>query len=252
MNTKALGIAIVLAAIGAGTLLFYIKRFERQTSGGKPISVLYAVQEIPLGEVLKEHMLEARPLPESYVEERHIHASEASRVLGVRVQNSIKPNESVLWSDLATTHKSRDLSSLVQTGMRAITISATQSSTFGGLLRPGDRVDILFTEANGSKDSTRPLLQNILVLAAGADTENTTSSRPRAFNQITVSATMDQSQLLAHAKLNGTLTLVLRNPNDIKIIQDLPETSTSDLQQQSPESVTQPTSTITKEIENVK
>lgn len=229
MNTRALGIAVILAALGAGSIVFYVKRFERRTSGGDPVPVLFAVQEIPLGSILKEEMLGVRSLPESYVEERHIRASESSRIIGVRVQSTLKPNESVLWSDLAANHKNRDLSSLVQSGMRAVTIATNQTSTFGGLLRPGDRVDILFTSSEESMHATRPLLQNILVLAAGSDTGSASPSKARPFNQITVSVTVEQSQLLAHARQKGTLTLVLRNPNDIKILDELPETSSADL-----------------------
>lgn len=251
MNTKALGIAVILAALGAGSILFYIKRFERRTSGGNPVPVLFAVQEIPLGSILKEEMLGVRSLPESYVEERHIRASESSRIIGVRVQSTLKPSESVLWSDLAANHKNRDLSSLVQTGMRAVTIATNQASTFGGLLRPGDRVDILFTDTSEAVNTTRPLLQNILVLAAGSDTGSTLPSKAKSFNQITVSVTIEQSQLLAHARQKGALTLVLRNPNDIKILDELPGASSADLAATQHTSDTAVANQTNKETEHV-
>src|SRR5205823_4569768 len=80
----------------------------------------------------------------------------------------------VLWTDLATNSDARrDLSSLVRAPMRAVTIRADATSTFGGLIRPGDRVDVLTTMARGNAEGDRltlPLLQNVLVLAAGRDT----------------------------------------------------------------------------------
>ncbi|MCB9666543.1 MAG: Flp pilus assembly protein CpaB [Myxococcales bacterium] len=254
MNTKALGIAVILAGLGTGALLLYMKKFEQQASGGAPVAVVFATREIPMGSVVKEDMLGVRAIPESYVEDRHIRASDAARIIGVRVQTGLKPSESLLWSDLATSRHNRDLSSLVQSGMRAITISATQTSTFGGLLRPGDRVDILFSDtAKDSHDTTRPLIQNVLVLAAGSETGKESMSRNRSFNQVTVSASREQAQLLAHAKNRGTLTLILRNPNDIKIAQDVPETSNSDLENTHSESidVTPSSAGSNKEIEHV-
>jgi pilus assembly protein CpaB len=115
-----------------------------------------AVQDIPLGTVLTDRMLGVRYMPEAYVEFRHIRARDAARIIGVRMSMEVKANESILWSDLATTTgERRDLSSLVRNGMRAITIRADATSGFGGLLRPGDRVDAFLTVSR-STDGRRP------------------------------------------------------------------------------------------------
>ena len=85
-------------------------------------------------------MIGIRDLPAAYVEERHIRAADLQRIIGVRVSMGVKANESLLWTDLATTaQQRRDLSGLVRNGMRAVTIRAPASSAFGGLLRPGVR-----------------------------------------------------------------------------------------------------------------
>jgi pilus assembly protein CpaB len=241
MTRKAMLAALFLALVGVALLLLYKKRLEEEASGGAPVGVLMAVQDIPLGTVLSDRMLGVRQIPESYLEFRHIRATEASRIIGVRVSMEVRANESILWTDLATTSgERRDLSSLVKSGMRAITIRADATSAFGGLLRPGDRVDAFLTvardgDARGGR-LTIPLLQNVIVLAVGQDTgagagllETAKSGRPGQFNQVTLSVTVSQAQVVAFATDRGRLSLVLRNPDDIAVLDDLPETTVENI-----------------------
>jgi pilus assembly protein CpaB len=235
--------AVGAAILGIVMLGLYMQRFEDEASGGEPILVLTAVQDIPLGVALSQEMVVARELPAAYLEDRHITVADEERVVGVRVVGGIRAGESILWTDLATTtDTSRDLSSLVRNGMRAITIQADQSATFGGLVRPGDRVDVLMTLTRPSSTSaltgeedrvTIALLQNLLVLAAGQDTgaiqRAATARAPTQMNDVTLSTTVEQAQLLAFAQQRGRLTLLLRHPDDITVIEGLPETTTDDI-----------------------
>jgi pilus assembly protein CpaB len=250
MNTKALIIAIGAAALGLVLLLLYKQRFEAEASGGVPVRVLIAVQDIPLGAALSENMMGYRLIPQAYLEDRFIRYSDVRRIIGVRVSNGLRANQTVMWTDLATASDARrDLSSLVSTGMRAITVRADITNSFGGLLRPGDRVDVLGTlsRTGGENDRvTIPLLQNVLVLAAGRDTGgeaqrqtvNGTAggNNPVEISQITLSVSMEEAQLLTYAADRGGaggrhtgLTLVLRNPEDIAILEGVPETNIEDI-----------------------
>ena len=67
MNRKALVAALIIALIGVALLLLYKKRFEDKVSGGAPVAVLMAVQDILLGTVLTDRMLGVRYMPEAYV-----------------------------------------------------------------------------------------------------------------------------------------------------------------------------------------
>lgn len=249
MNTRALVISIGAAVLGLVLLLLYKKRFEAEASGGLPIPVLVAQQDIPLGTALTEQMLGVRRIPQAYVEDRYIRYSDLRRVLGVRLSMGLRANQAVLWSDLATASDARrDLSSLVSTGMRAITVRADISNSFGGLLRPGDRVDVLGTlsRTGGENDRvTIPLLQNVLVLATNRDTggdaqqqqvSGTTNTTTADITQITLSVSMEEAQLLVYAADRGGaggrhtgLQLMLRNPDDITIIENVPATDINDI-----------------------
>lgn len=237
MNRKAIIAAVACAVAGLVMLFLYMQAFEEEASGGPPIEVLVATRDIGLGTAVTADMLGSRALPQSYLEDRHIPASEADRIIGVRVTSGVKGGESLLWTDLATTSEQRrDLSGLVQEGQRAITIRADVSASFGGLLRPGDRVDVLLTvEREPNQFVTVVLLQGRLVLASGADTgaplrpgERRTTNTGTV-NQVTLSVTLEQAAALALAQEQGRLTLVLRNPDDINTVENPRDTTTQDL-----------------------
>lgn len=216
--------------VGAVCLLLYMQRFEREASGGVLIPIVAARQDLPLGTELTEAMLVVREVPSRYVEGRHVQASDLPRILGIPVTSEIHAAESVLWTDLANSEQRRDLSSLVRPGLRAVTVPADPRSTFGGLLRPGDRVDVLLTAERGDQQVTTTILQNVLVLATGRDTGGgrREEAEVRA-SQVTLGVTLDQGQTLATADAEGTLTLVLRHPADITLVEGLPARTTNDV-----------------------
>ena len=247
MNRRALFAAIFAAALGVLLLMLYKKRFEAETSGGPKISVLVANQDVPFGTALTESMVAPRGLPASYVEDRHIRMVDMRRVLGVRVSRSVRANESLLWTDLAVSaDRGRTLADMVQPGQRALAIPATLPSTFGGLLRPGDRVDAFLTtvQRDRTRQVTLPILQNLLVLAVGSDVgvqtlrsdsekKDDKSSRKIKLTTVTVAAGPRQAELLILAQSQGLLSLALRNPDDVEIIDGLPEARLVDLLEQS-------------------
>lgn len=232
MERKALLIAFVLSVLGGACLFMYMKRFESEASGGTKIPVLIATRDLRLGERLDKSALGARPLPQAYLEQRHIRVADIDTVLGAQVSMTVHAGEAVLWSDLSSMQaERRDLSSLIEPGMRALTVVSKGMSPFAGLLRPGDRVDLLYTsggDMGAEGGPTITLLQNLLVLAIGNDvgTGDKGGNNGRA---VTISVTPQQSQLVTHARTIGSLDVALRNPEDIVVLKDLPETHSNDI-----------------------
>jgi pilus assembly protein CpaB len=186
-----------------------------------------------MGEILTEEMIAIREIPADFVEARHILASEAGKAIGVRVSMGLRANDSITWTDLAGTGiERRDLSGLVPSGMRALTIAVERGSTLGGLLRPGDRIDLLLTAAQDTQEEkTVPLLQNLLVIAVGNDLGGPGQPGAMKSRDITLSVTATQAQAITQARSLGPLTVVLRNPDDIVVVKDMPATSSRDLHQ---------------------
>lgn len=247
MNRKALWISVAAVLAGLLMLVVYQRQFERETSGGPKVRILFAVNDIVAGESLQAAKLGFREIPEAYLEDRHIRQSDMNRVIGVQIATAVRANQALLWTDLASTSSGRrDLSLLVRTGMRAVTIRADATSSFSGLIRAGDRVDVFGTMSRTNSDAERvtlPLLQNVLCLAAGRDLGGeVAAAQPGAANSasnngvsraevtmVTLSVTLEEAALLVFAQDRGRLSLVMRNPDDINVVDGLPETTMNNL-----------------------
>lgn len=218
MSRQAKGAAAAAAIVGALSLHFYLRRFELEMAGGTPRAVVMATQDLALGEVITRGALDVKELPESYVEERHISGDDLERVLGARVTSAIQGGGALLWSDLDTMQDGRTLSGLVRVGMRGYALSQRDAS-FDGLLRPGDRVDVVFTPAEESKTAST-LLSNVLVLTVGGDLGQEGAEIMRdAGGRVTLSVTPEQAIALAAREREGRLRLTLRNPQDALVPQ---------------------------------
>ena len=238
MNRTALISALTVAGVTVAMFGLYMKKFEIDAEGGSPLEVVMVTSDIPLGEPLSTAALGTRELPEAFVQDRHILAADRERVVGIRASTQLRANQTLLWSDLATASSARrDLSALLRTGMRALTLRANASSAFGGLLRPGDRVDVLLT-ANAPGDERRvtvSLLQSVLVLAVGVDTGGPDQAQAedlRATSQgfdVSIAVTLEQSTLITHARDRGPLQLILRNPGDEVPVEGIRDINDSDL-----------------------
>lgn len=238
MNRTALISASVMALIGFVLLTLYVRRFRREVMGGDPVEVLVLRQDLPLGSRVREEALVSRFIPDSFVEPRHIRASELPRVLGVRVTLELFANQALLWTDLETTERENlSLSTRVPRGMRAMMIEGVRGNMFEGLLRPGNRVDVLLTKVKPGSEPrvvTVPLLQNLLVLAVGDDVRPAyeEASDSTQSNAVTLLVSLDQAALVAQAQRDGTFRLVLRNDDDVEVHEQLAETDDSYLLEQ--------------------
>lgn len=232
MKRHSLRIAVASALAGFVLLQLYLARVRSEIAGGEPVSVLMAATDIPVNKPITAELLAVRSIPQAYLDQRHILKGESDKVLGARLSSGLKANEALLWTDLSLLQKRRDLSGLVQEGMRALTVGG-EHSTFDGLLRAGDRVDVLFTSRGrsldiASSDSTITLLQNLLVLAVFGDTGDQKSKGGNG-RSVTLSVSAEQAQLLTHSEGMGRIKLVLRGPEDIVLVQGLPPTVGADV-----------------------
>lgn len=235
MNRRALAFALALAAAGALLLLLYLRKFEREKSGGELVELLIAVKPIARGAVLTNEMLATRAVPIAYVEDRAIKAAERAKVVGLQASSQVRVQQTLLWTDLAITTEERDLSELVQPGKRAFTVRAVGAGDTRGnaLISPGDYVDVIVTMGDEREPDTQRsvvLLQRILVLAVGNDTgalDRQVGHRDgpgRSSEKVlTLSLNLQESQLLALALEKGRISVAVRNAEDQRLLADVPD-----------------------------
>lgn len=254
MNRTLLMVAAALLIGGFAAFYLYQEQFRADEAGGPMIEVLSASIDIPLGTPVRAEWLTTKEIPQSYVDERHLPASAARDLIGFPLAQSVHADEAILRTDLSSLSDARrTLSGTIPNGARAVTVSVTATSTFGGLLRPGDRVDVLLTIGSRDLPSTWRqvvVLENLLVLAVGQEFElreanaaeapatgasGTGSPREdrqlrfgRASN-ITLQVTIEQGQILTLARQQGRMSLLLRNPNDLQVAEQHPDLYAPDI-----------------------
>jgi pilus assembly protein CpaB len=234
MNVRPFLVASLLAIISVTLILLYMRRFEREASGGELIELLVAVKPIKRETVITDDMLSTREVPIAYVETRAVRARDRAKVIGLPAEVTLEPQQTLMWSDLAINTEHRDLSSLVQPGKRALTVVAGGSSDRDGhaLIRPGDYVDVILTmvDAAAGQNISVVLLQRILVLAVGTDTEligmtsgQASASRQASDKPLTLSLNLQEVQLLALAIEQGDLSVAVRPPDEPTVVEDVPD-----------------------------
>ena len=125
-------------------------------------------------------------------------------------------NEPILASKITAPGQRGSLSSLLEGGMRAVTVRVDDVRGVAGFILPGDRVDVVLIHAEGSEGSASGyadlLLQNVKVLAV----DQLVNERPEQANvvakAVTLEVTAEQSQKIILASNIGKLSLTLRQP----------------------------------------
>lgn len=244
MNRTLLLASAALLVAGFLSFWMYQQEYRVERGGGPTVEVVSARIDIELGQPVRAEWLTTEEIPQSYLEERHIPATAMRDLIGLPLAQRVLAGETILRTDLSALSDSRrTLSGAIPSGQRAVTIMARATSTFGGLLRPGDRVDVLLTVGSRElPDTWRQVvvLENVLVLAVGQEFEvrevaEASSARDarevrfgRATN-ITLQVSLEQSALLTVARQRGGLTLLLRNPNDVRVGGDHPDIVAADV-----------------------
>jgi pilus assembly protein CpaB len=216
-------VALILA--GIVVMYLYQEQYRLERSGGRPVDVVMASQDIPFGEPVRAEWLATRSLPADYVEDRHILATRIRDLIGLPLAQSVRAGEAIMRTDLSPlSDQQRTLSGEIPQGSRALTILATQTSSFNGLLRPGDHVDVILTigdpmRASGWRNAL--LLENVTILAVGrALHEEETEEGRRGYRlgqttSVTLQVTFPQGALITQAQQDGRIQLTLRNANDV-------------------------------------
>ena len=98
--------------------------------------------------------------------------SKVEDIINKRLESKIPLGAVVRQSHFENQSK---LSQYINPGYRALAIKVNETSSAGGFLQPGDRVDVIFTtrasKETYNKSMSRRLLQNIRLLAFGTNVE---------------------------------------------------------------------------------
>ncbi len=238
-NRLGIIIGVALGIITVIMVRFYIQQREHELTrelrrGQEPTPVLIAQENIATSTVIRDEMvaLENRP---SYSIQPHALVDPADAVGKVALVPLYK-GEQVSDSKLARHGAVHALSVKTPPGKRAVTIGVDILSGVGGLVKPGDHVDILgvFAVPGGGDKSvlTMTLLQRVEVLAVGtqlSEREDEEEGGGHAANpaaNVTLALTPQDAQLILFARAaQAQLQLTLRPPADTTAVANLTPTT---------------------------
>ena len=147
MDRRALLIALAVSLVGVLLLVLYLKRFEREASGGDKVKLLIAVKPMERGKPITDDELSTHDVPVAYLEPRAIRDVEKSKIIGLRLGTTIQAGQTLMWTDLATANEERrDLASLILPGHRGVSVKTSREDSSAGMVKPGDYVDVLLTK----------------------------------------------------------------------------------------------------------
>jgi len=241
-NRIPLIIAIVSGIIAVLLINIYLRQKEialekavlqKKAEANKEISlVLVAKKDIPAGTTIEESMVEQREIPRQFLQPRV--ATSMDRVLNKVVSADIAQGEQILLSKLAMPSRETYLAMKTPPGKRAITIPIDNISAVGGMIRPGDYVDVIGLVPvpgqgpdgkMGLQPATVSLFQNVLILAVGSSisaypqTEEAKRYKPddksaATAATVTLALTPQEASLISFVLEQGKVRLVLRSPTD--------------------------------------
>jgi len=214
-----------LAVTGAQTYLEReLERHRMASIPPAPKTLAVVVAKFPLerGEVISSENMAIRQVPAEFIPASTIQPNQFEALSGMRLARAMRGGEPLLREALLEAGP-EPLAMRVAPGKRAVTIMADEVNSVSGMLRPGDRVDLLLTARDvlaaaqgGGGDLTRPLLQDVRILATGAqlDTGHPRGQSASSFGTITVEVMPEQAKQLVLAQRGGRLTAMLRGPDD--------------------------------------
>ncbi len=183
---------------------------QRLSEQYKPTKVVVAKNNLRVGDVLSYDNLAIREMPAGYLHASAVRQENADFVVGKRIMQPVNAGESLLDNFLASRTNS-GFSNLIEVGERAITFPVDIVSSMSGLLRPGDKIDLMVTLKQG-RNVTMPLLKDVTILATGAIVdEEGLLANDGSYQAITISATPLNAAKITHARQVGNMTVVLRS-----------------------------------------
>jgi pilus assembly protein CpaB len=247
-NRKLIIAAVALGLIGA--LLVYMSASKKSTSTSSSsataagVPAVVAKADIPARTKITATMVEVRLVPEDA--RSTLGYTDTTQVVGQVTRFPITANEQVLSNKVVslagTVGGSKSLSYVIPQGKRAMSFNASTVQQAGGLILPGDYIDIVALydvdfagrtagdRQTASKYLVQTVLQNVQVLAiaqsvvdlvpettptaGGQQARNSEAKADPGAATVTLALTPEEAERIYLAEANGQIRMSLRAYGD--------------------------------------
>lgn len=202
---------ILLAlAVVSGLGAMFGTQFLSSGKKEETVAVLVAARDLNVEEVIKSDVVRVENRPRSSVPPGSIGDIRKADDRWVMVK--MFEGEPIIENKLAPKGTPSGLVARIPKGMRAVAIEVNETTGVSGFVMPGHHVDVIQNrqeDARNKKPVAEPLLEDVLVLAAGQ-----TLTRPEdktiLVRSVTLAVTPEDADMLVAAKMKGPLSLSLR------------------------------------------
>lgn len=181
--------------------------------------VLVATKPLPLGTIITADMLTFQPWPKDMVEQAYFlkGQTDPATLAGKVVRHTIIGGQPVTQGALIGPGESGFLAAALSPGMRAITVSVSATTSVGGFIFPGDRVDLVLTQDIGGEGTSlraaETIVRNLRVLAVDQRVDDT-ATQAQVGSTVTLEVTPKLVEKISVAQGLGSLSLSLRSISD--------------------------------------
>jgi pilus assembly protein CpaB len=215
-------IVLALAVAAGGTFAYgtyqYMQNAPKPEAGASSLptsSVLVAASDLQIGAELKQEDLRAVQWPSNAVPAGAFGKPED--LVGRGLIMPVMTNEPFLPSKLASKDAGAGLPPVIPEGQRALSVRVNDVVGVAGYVLPGTRVDVVATmnpSQNQQDITSKVILTNVQVVAAGTKIEQDEKNKPIQVAVVTLLVNPDEAEKLTLASTEGKIQLALRNPLD--------------------------------------
>jgi pilus assembly protein CpaB len=208
------GLAVLAGVLAAVALALHLQARERELAAQAHVPMverIVAARDLPAGTRLMPDHLAVRSFPAQWVGSDTLPVVRHGELEGLVLTTALRAGDAVL--PVHTLRPQSAFSTQLAPGRRAITLPVDQVNSLSGLLQPGDLIDLYVSFDHQRKRLTAPLLQGMLVLATGRETRMAEPDG-QGYSTVTLDAGPEDVVKLVAARQGGTLTAILRRPDD--------------------------------------
>ena len=212
-------VVVVLALVTAGiaTYAVYqgIQRMPVREVEVASQPVVVAAKALPVGALVAAGDVKVADWPSKSLVTGGF--GKAEDVIGRGLLTQVSENEPITETKLASRESGAGLTPTIPIGMRAISVKVNEVVGVAGFVVPGTHVDVVATVDSQNEKTTRTVVSNLQVLAAGTryDQQEAREGKPIPTTVVTLLVTPEDAERVTLASTDGRIILVLRNPLDI-------------------------------------
>ena len=218
-SVALLAIAVLAGLFAAWTARKYLQDRARQLEDDARVPMVervVAADDLPPGTKLSAEHFAVRKVPAATASSDSMPPSRFQELVGGVLLSSLKAGDPILPVHTARTRRA-PFSGQIGAGRRAMTIPVDIINSVSGLLEPGDLIDLYVSFEYQRRRITAPLLQGVLVLATGHSTRasgEAGAERAGGYTTVTLDTSPEDAIKLVAARQGGTITALLRHPDD--------------------------------------